>query len=178
MQSSDLACDNADRFGIVEIYGRVSVMPRVRLRSLLILITIAAVILTALVRPSTYWAVSLPVIVLVLCVYGVCRAILLPTKRAFWLSFLAGLFAYGVTVIGVRSFFSYYNQAQWDPTNSFIEATAWRLLHGEVPWSFQFTNVYMPHDYVSFVLWLHFAFAISLSAVVAYVVQLLTKVPD
>src|SRR4051794_23098778 len=80
-------------------------MPRFRLRSLLILIAFAAVILAALARPSTYWAVSLPVVAVVLCVCGVCRAVLLPTERAFWLSFLAGLFAYGLTVIGARTFF-------------------------------------------------------------------------
>src|SRR4051812_23677418 len=117
-------------------------MPRFRLRSLLILIAFAAVILAALARPSTYWAVSLPVVAVVLCVCGVCRAVLLPTERAFWLSFLAGLFAYGSTVIGARTFFSLYSNAD-DPMSSFVEQTTWQTLHGETSWSFQFTNVYM-----------------------------------
>jgi hypothetical protein len=149
-------------------------MPRYQLRNLLILIAFAAVVLTALARPSIYWATPLPLIALAVCVYGVCRAVLRPTQRAFWLSFLAGLFAYGATVIGVRLFF--FSYGDWDDkTERFVEATAWQLLHGEVPWSFRFTNVYMPHDYVCFVLWLHFAFAILLSALAAYTVQYFTK---
>jgi hypothetical protein len=152
-------------------------MPRFRLRSLLIVFALVAVVLTALARPSTYWAVSLPVIASVLCVYGVCRAVVLPTERAFWLSFLAGLFAYSATVIGVHYFFSFYSQAQ-DPIFEFVESATWRTLYGETSWSFQMTNIYMPQDYVSFVLWLHFAFAILLSAVAAYGVQLLTRVRD
>jgi hypothetical protein len=152
-------------------------MPHFRLRSLLILIAVAAVVLAALARPSLYWAAPLPVVALVICVYGVCRAVLLPTEREFWLSFLAGLFAYGATVIGVRFFFSLYPHAQ-DPTSSFVEETAWQTLHGETSWSFQMSNVYLPQDYVSFVLWLHFAFAILLSAITACVVQFLTRVRD
>jgi hypothetical protein len=166
-----------DALEFLENRGTVSAMPRFRLRSLLILFALAAVVLTALARPSLYWAAPLPVVALVICVYGVCRAVLLPTERAFWLSFLAGLFAYGATVIGVRLFF--FSYGDWDDkTERFAEATAWQLLHGEVPWSFQFSNVYMPHDYISFVLWLHFAFAILLSAVAAYAVQLLIRVRD
>jgi hypothetical protein len=152
-------------------------MPRFRLRSLLILIAVAALVLAALARPSLYWAAPLPVVALVICVYGVCRAVLLPTERAFWLSFLAGLCAYGATVIGVRLFF--FSFGGWDQKEErFGEATAWQLLHGDVPWIFDFKNVYMLHDYVSFVLWLHFAFSILLSAITAYVVQFLTRVRD
>ena len=152
-------------------------MPRFRLRSLLMLIAVSALVLAALARPSIYWAAPLPVVALVLCVHGVCRAVLLPTERAFWLSFLAGLFAYGATVIGVRLFF--FSYGDWDDkTERVAEATVWELLHGEVPWSFNFNNVYMPHEYVSFVLCLHFAFAILLSAITAYVVQFLTRVRD
>lgn len=152
-------------------------MPRFQLRRLLILIAVAAVVLAALARPSLYWASLLPVVALALCAYGVCRAVLLPTERAFWLSFLAGLFAYGATVIGVRLFF--FSYGNWDEKyNRVGEATAWEWLHGKVPWSFDFNNVYMPHDYVCFVLWLHFAFAILLSAAAAYAVQLLTRERD
>jgi hypothetical protein len=133
--------------------------------------------MTALARPSIYSSVCLPIVALVLCVLGVYRAVLLPTERAFWLSYLAGMLAYGASLIGVRLFFFVMSYGSWDPAQDrFVETIAWKALHGEVPRTNLIINGYSLFDLISFTICLHVALAMLLSAVTAYVARYVTRV--
>ena len=151
-----------------------------RIRNLLVLMAFAATALAALTRPSVYWSVFLPVAVMVLSVFGVCRAVLLPSKRVFWLSFLAGLFTYGATFIGIRILFKVWTDSDWSPQIEFFEEYAWHALHGESPR----VNLdlldsgYTILDLLSFIVCLHITLGISLSAIAAFVAERLTKGRD
>jgi hypothetical protein len=154
------------------IHGKLSAMPRFRLRSLLLLIAFTAMALTALSRPSVYWAVFMPVIVMLLSVFGMCRAVSLPSKRVFWSSFLAGLFAYGASVIGIRILFKIWSENfDWTPQLEFWEESAWHALHGESP---RVNLDLLPSGYtildlLSFIVCLHVTIGITLSAIAAFI---------
>jgi hypothetical protein len=158
-----------------------SAMPRFRLRSLLLLIAFTAMALTALSRPSLYWAIFMPVIVMMLSVFGMCRAVSLPSKRVFWSSFLAGLFAYGASVVAIRILFKIWSENfDWTPQLESWEEFAWQALHGESP---RVNLDLLPSGYtildlLSFIVCLHVTIGISLSAIAAFIAERLTRVRD
>jgi hypothetical protein len=161
------------------IHGKVSAMPRFRLRSLLLLVTFAAMALAALSRPSLCWAIFMPVIVMTLTVFGMCRAVSLPSKRVFWSSFLAGLLAYGASVVGIRILFKIWSENfDWTPQLESWEEFAWQALHGESP---RVNLDLLPSGYtildlLSFIVCLHVTIGISLSAIAAFIGERLTKI--
>jgi len=152
-------------------------MLQFRLRNLLILIGVYAVALNALAYPSIYWIILLPVVALLLCAFGVSRAVTLPSERVFWLSFLAGLLGYGLTIVGIRVFVFIMSYGSWDPAqNHFVEAKAWTALHGEAPRVNSIINGHSIFDLISFIICLHASIALLLSLVTACIAESLRRV--
>jgi uncharacterized membrane protein len=152
-----------------EIHGTVSAMPRFQLRSLLTFITFIAVAMCALVRPSVYWSIAMPAFAAVLCVFGVYRAFVSPRERPLWTSFIAGLFAYGASVMFVRPFFMY--DGRWDVWQNSFGEPVWKLLHGGVPRTTIIINGNSFVEFASFVISLHCILAVLVSLTAAVVFQ-------
>jgi hypothetical protein len=101
--------------------------------------------LTALCRPSVYWAVFMPVIVMMLSVFGMCRAVSLPSKRVFWSSFLAGLWAYGASVVAIRILFKIWSENfDWTPQLEFWENSYGKHCTAKSKGQFTFQRLYDP----------------------------------
>jgi hypothetical protein len=155
-------------------------MPNFHIRGLLTLTAIVAVVLTALCLPSVYWSVGLPIAATFLIVVGVTRAVLMPAKRSFWLAFMAGLTAYGLTLTGVWTLLYLMHYHTWQPYAYgyfySLEGAVWYAFHGVVPLPGQVTSTgYTLMDLVSFAITLHVALALLISTIAAFVAQFVMR---
>jgi hypothetical protein len=139
---------------------------------LFVVLAITAVSLAALLRPSVYWSVAMPVMFTVLCVFGVYRAVAAAHERAKWASFIAGFAAYWFSVMCIRQFFMY--DGRWDVWQIYFGEPAWKLLHGAVPRT-SVINGNSLFDFISFLLSLHFICALLAAGLSAYVVQAVSQ---
>ena len=140
--------------------------PRFPVRDLLVLLSVEAIACFALVKPSSFWLLSSPVLAAVLTVSGFYRATTSRECRIFWAALGAGIVAYGLLVTFVTiQFADVYAYANG--------RTAWTTQLGEPLWNMLHPGEMIEVSFSSFVFTWHAVVALSVSTTAAYIMQFL-----
>jgi hypothetical protein len=143
---------------------------RFKIRSILLVTLLTALLFAPLAKPSQYWAMFLPALAAVATTLITAKASARP-ELLFWKAMPAGVFAYLFCVQFIGYFIGidlYRGRNFW---NEELGLPLFKLLHGESAFVTNRQGL-VDHDLMSFYVWVHVVAAVVLSSVVALIAHI------
>jgi hypothetical protein len=148
-------------------------MPAIRfsLRTLLVVVGFLGVALTALLRPSVWWALVVPGLLSLVIGLGVTKAICCEGKqRAYWASFVVTTLSYLALVALIQFHLQNIHGAfgvhsVWE---EYLADPVWQYVHGKVPYQNTIINGRTRREVLSFLVVQHVVIALFIGSVSAW----------
>ena len=148
-------------------------MPAIQfsLRALLVVVGFLGVALTALMRPSVWWALVVPGLLSLVIGFGVIKIVLCEgRRRAFWACFVVCTLAYLalVALIQLQLHDNYGPFGDEDVWQAYLATPGWQYLHGKVPYQNTIINGRGTLEVLSFLVVQHVVIALFIGSVSAW----------
>jgi hypothetical protein len=145
-------------------------MPAIQfsLRTLFVVIGFLGVALTALLRPSVWWALVVPGLLSIVVGFGVSRAVVCEGRqRAYWACFVVSTLSYLalVTLIQVQLqniHGAFGVESVWE---EYLARPVWQYVHGKVPYQNTIINGRGRPEVLSFLVVQHVVIAVFIGSV-------------